>query len=75
MFQVLALLFGNKSQSRLPCCFLKLLDFGVAGEYSWGSVTLTFLYKELCTTAIQKTMEIAGLVSYYNYGHGSIFHI
>ena len=35
MFQVLALLFGNRSQSRLHCCFLKLLDdFGVAVEYS-----------------------------------------
>ena len=63
MFQVLALLFGNKSQSRLLCCFLKLLDdFGVAGEYSWGSATLTFLYKELCTTSIQKTTEIVGPV-------------
>ena len=63
MFQVLALLFGNKSQSRLHCCFLKLLDdFGVAGEYSWGSATLAFLYKEPCTASIQKTTEIAGLV-------------
>ena len=35
MFQVLALLFGNKSQSRLHCCFLQLLaNFGVAREYS-----------------------------------------
>ncbi|XP_050240953.1 protein MAIN-LIKE 2-like [Quercus robur] len=35
MFQVLALLFGNKSQSRLHCCFFQLLaDFGVVGEYS-----------------------------------------
>ncbi|XP_050242297.1 serine/threonine-protein phosphatase 7 long form homolog [Quercus robur] len=63
MFQVLALLFGNKSQSRLHCCFLKLLDdFGVAGEYSWGSATLAYLYKELCTAAIKKSMEIAGPV-------------
>ena len=61
MFQVLALLFGNKSQSRLHCYFLKLLDdFGVAGEYSWGSATIAFLYKELCTASIQKTTEIAG---------------
>uniref|UniRef100_A0A7N2LRF3 Aminotransferase-like plant mobile domain-containing protein n=1 Tax=Quercus lobata TaxID=97700 RepID=A0A7N2LRF3_QUELO len=63
MFQVLDLLFGNKSQSRLHCCFLKLLDdFGVAGEYSWGSATLAYLYKELCTAAIKKSMEIAGPV-------------
>ena len=63
MFQVLALLFGNKSQSKLHCYFLKLLnDFGVAGEYSWGSATLVFLYKELCTAAIQKSTEIAGPV-------------
>ena len=63
MFQVLALLFGNKSQSKLHCYFLKLLnDFGVTGEYSWGSATLVFLYKELCTAAIQKSTEIAGPV-------------
>lgn len=61
MFQVLALLFGNKSQSRLHCYFLQLLeDFGVAGEYSWGSATLAFLYKELCTASIKKTTEVAG---------------
>ena len=53
MFQVLALLFGNKNQNRLHCYFLKLLeDFGVAGEYIWGSATLAFLYKELCTNSI-----------------------
>ena len=63
MFQVLALLFGNKSQSILHCCFLKLLDdFGVAGEYGWGSATLAFLYKELCTASIQKTTVIVGPV-------------
>ncbi|XP_065620383.1 serine/threonine-protein phosphatase 7 long form homolog [Quercus suber] len=63
MFRVLALLFGNKSQSKLHCCFLNLLDdFGKAGEYSWGSATLAFLYKELCIAAIQKSMEIAGPV-------------
>ena len=33
--------------------------FGVAGEYSWGSATLAFLYKELCTAAIRKSTEIA----------------
>ena len=60
LFQVLALLFGNKSQSRLHCCFLQLLaDFGVAGEYSWGSATLPFLYKEMCTAAIKKNTEVA----------------
>ena len=63
MFQVLALLFGNKSQSRLHYCFLKLLDdSSVAGEYSWDSATLAFLYKKLCTASIQKTTKIAGPV-------------
>ena len=60
MFQVLVLLFGNKSQSILHYCFLKLLDdFGEAGEYSWGSATLAYLYEELCTVAIKKSTEIA----------------
>ncbi|XP_075636643.1 serine/threonine-protein phosphatase 7 long form homolog [Castanea sativa] len=63
MFQVLALLFRNKSQSRLHCCFLQLLaDFGVIGEYSWGSATLAFLYKELCIVAIRKSTEVTGPV-------------
>ena len=63
MFQVLAFLVGNKSQSRLHCCFLKLLDdFGQAGEYSWGSATLAFLYKELCTASIKISTEIANPV-------------
>ena len=63
MFQVLVLLFGNKSQSKLHCYFLKLLnDFGVARKYSWGSATLVFLYKEPCTAVIQKSTEIAGPV-------------
>lgn len=61
MFQVLALLFGNKSQSIFHCCFLKLLDdFGVAEEYGWSSATLAYLYKELCTAAVKKSTEIAG---------------
>lgn len=63
MFQVLALLFGNKSQNRLYYCFLQLLaDFGVAGEHSWGSATLAFFYKELCIAAIRKSTEVAGPV-------------
>ena len=63
MFQVLALLLGNKSQSRLHCYFLQLLvDFGVAGEYSQGSVILVFLYKELYTDAIKKSTKVVGLV-------------
>ena len=60
LFQVLALLFGNKSQSRLHCCFLQLLaDFGVAGEYSWDNATFAFLYKELYTAVIKKSTEVA----------------
>ena len=59
LFQVLALLFGNKSQSRLHCFFLQLLaDFGVAGEYSWDNATFAFLYKELYTAAIKKSTEV-----------------
>ena len=63
LFQVLALLFRNKSQNRLHCCFLQLLaDFGVVGEYSWGSAILAFLYKKLCIAAIKKSTEVVGLI-------------
>ncbi|KAL0016138.1 hypothetical protein SO802_003207 [Lithocarpus litseifolius] len=67
-FQVLALLFGNKSQRRLHCYFLQLLaDFGDVGECSWGSATLV--------VGLEKAWRFQALFSYYNYGPGSIFPI
>ena len=72
MFQVLALLFGNKSQSRLHCCFLKLLDdFGVARLVPH---LLSFI-KSCILLLFKKPRRLQVLFSYYNYGHRSIFHI
>ena len=72
MFQVLALLFINKSQSRLHCCILKLLDdFGVAGVVPH---LLSFI-RSCVLLLCKKPQRLQVLFSYYNYGHGSIFHI
>ena len=72
MFQVLALLFGNKSQSRLHCCFLQLLaDFGVSGLVSH---LLSFI-KSCVLLQLKKAWRLQVLFSYYNYRRGSIFHI
>ena len=72
MFQVLALLFGNKSQSRLHCYFFQLLvDFGVAGLVPH----LLFFIKSYVLLLLKKTRRLQVLFSYYNYGRGSIFHI
>ena len=72
IFQVLALLFGNKSQSRLHCYFFQLLvDFGVAGLVPH----LLFFIKSYVLLLLKKARRLQVLFSYYDYGPGSIFHI
>ncbi|KAK7321027.1 hypothetical protein VNO77_31124 [Canavalia gladiata] len=41
--------FSDHSSSRVPLRYLSLIaDFDTCAEYSWGSVVLTYLYRELC---------------------------
>ena len=37
-----------------------LEDFDTAGEYSWGSAALVWLYRQLCNAAKTKTKDICG---------------
>ncbi|XP_057971910.1 uncharacterized protein LOC131160335 isoform X2 [Malania oleifera] len=54
-------LFADKSQNNVHLMFLPLLsDLDDAGNYSWGSATLAWLYRELCRATVPSTREIAG---------------
>lgn len=54
-------LFADKSSTFVHLMFLPLLnDFEEAGQYSWGSACLAWLYRELCRASQIDTLEIAG---------------
>ncbi|KAJ7946564.1 serine/threonine-protein phosphatase 7 long form-like [Quillaja saponaria] len=55
------LLFTSKTSTHVHICFLSLLEnLYVAGQYSWGSASLAWLYKEMCHTTHLDASEIAG---------------
>ncbi|KAK9132229.1 hypothetical protein Scep_011757 [Stephania cephalantha] len=54
-------LFADKSNRFVHLMFLPLLeDFQLAGQYSWGSACLAYLYKELCRGSRAGAHEVAG---------------
>ncbi|MBA0826529.1 hypothetical protein Goarm_011371 [Gossypium armourianum] len=42
---------------------LKLVDFRVAGELSWGSAMLAILYREMCEATKTNKAKIGGCLS------------
>jgi hypothetical protein len=53
--------FADKSGEKVHLMFLPFLeDFNAAGRYSWGSVALAWLYKELCRVTDPNSYDIAG---------------
>ncbi|MFQ6633851.1 hypothetical protein Gotur_012395 [Gossypium turneri] len=42
---------------------LKLVDFKVAGEFSWGSAMLATLYREMCKATPPNKAKIEGYLS------------
>ncbi|MBA0617900.1 hypothetical protein Godav_027313, partial [Gossypium davidsonii] len=42
---------------------LKLVDFKVAGEFSWGSAMLATLYREMCKATPPNKAKIGGYLS------------
>ncbi|KAH1039029.1 hypothetical protein J1N35_040772, partial [Gossypium stocksii] len=42
---------------------LKLVDFKVAGEFSWGSTMLSKLYQEMCGATVPNKAKIGGYLS------------
>ncbi|MBA0569935.1 hypothetical protein Golob_003633, partial [Gossypium lobatum] len=42
---------------------LKLVDFRVAGEFSWGSAVLATLYREMCGATPPTKAKIGGCLS------------
>ncbi|KAJ7962040.1 serine/threonine-protein phosphatase 7 long form-like [Quillaja saponaria] len=55
------LLFTSKTSTHVHICFLSLLEnLYVAGQYSWGSASLAWLYREMCHATHLDASEIAG---------------
>ncbi|KAJ7945734.1 serine/threonine-protein phosphatase 7 long form-like [Quillaja saponaria] len=55
------LLFTSKTSTHVHICFLSLLEnLYAAGQYSWGSASLAWLYREMCHATHLDASEIAG---------------
>ena len=55
------MLFPDKSGRYVHLMYLPLLeDLTAAGQYSWGSACLAYLYRELCKATNYDTREIGG---------------
>ncbi|KAJ7960439.1 serine/threonine-protein phosphatase 7 long form-like [Quillaja saponaria] len=55
------LLFTSKTSTHVHICFLSLLEnLYVAGQYSWGSASLAWLYREMCHATHLDASEIVG---------------
>ena len=53
--------FADTFGDKVHLIWLKFLeDFDTAGEYSWGSAALTWLYRQLCNAVKAKTKDIGG---------------
>ncbi|MBA0611053.1 hypothetical protein Godav_011769 [Gossypium davidsonii] len=53
---------------------LKLVDFRVAGELSWGSAMLAILYREMCGATKPNKAKSEVAYHYYNHGLGFAFY-
>ena len=57
-----SVLFPDHSGNLVPLRLLPFLeDFAVAGQYSWGSAVLSYLYRELCKCTDYNRREIGGM--------------
>jgi hypothetical protein len=53
--------FADTSGDMVHLLWLMFLDdFDTAGEYSWGSAALAWLYRQLCNAAKARTKDIGG---------------
>lgn len=56
-----AFMFADKSGDAVQLLYLPLLrDLRKAGEYSWGSATLAYLYRQLCRACQLSARELGG---------------
>ena len=57
-------LFPDKSSTLVPLRYLPLLDnFTEAGQYSWGSAALAYLYRELCNATAPDAKDMSGFTA------------
>ena len=71
---ILALLgdmvFLDKSGDRVHLMYLEFMqNFRNPRKYSWGSATLSWLYRQLCNATDKKAKQICGPLILVQYGH------
>ncbi|MED6207229.1 hypothetical protein PIB30_033823 [Stylosanthes scabra] len=54
-------LFGDKTAARVPLRWIPFMDqIDDIGQYSWGSATLAWLYRNICRASNRNVVYIAG---------------
>ena len=57
-------LMPDRTCHRMPLMYLSLLDdFKAAGGYSWGSIVLAHLYREMCNATEYTNKDIRGCLT------------
>ncbi|XP_074268634.1 serine/threonine-protein phosphatase 7 long form homolog [Silene latifolia] len=76
LYLIGTVLFPDKSGNRVQLLYFPLLiNLDRLNEYSWGSATLAYLYRHLCTASRRGSIEIGGcllLMQLWSWEHISI---
>ncbi|CAH9096741.1 unnamed protein product, partial [Cuscuta europaea] len=58
-----AFIFADKSGNEVQVLHLPMLErFDVAAQFSWGSATLAYLYRQLCHGCYRGSIELGGFL-------------
>jgi len=65
LYLVGSLFFGDRSNKHIELVYLTTMEDGYAGmhNYSWGGMTLTYLYDELAETCLPGDKALGGNVT------------
>jgi len=65
LYLIGCLLFGDRSKKRIELVYLTTMEDGYAGmrNYSWGGMTLAYLYSELAEACLPGDKQIGGSVT------------
>ncbi|CAH9099936.1 unnamed protein product [Cuscuta europaea] len=71
-----ASIFADKSGDEVQMLPLPMLEiFDVAGQFSWGSATLTYLYRQLCRGCQSGSTEVGGILLLLQFWSWEYIHI
>jgi len=68
LYLVGCLLFGDKISKHIELVYRKTMEDGYAGlrNYSWGGMTLAYLYHSLAEACLSRDRALAGSVTLLN---------